>query len=110
MPDFNAVPRDAATMVGGFRDYNTTLGNRIVVDMADEILLYQPSAAPLTTLTAKARKKRKATQPRFDWMTKDEFPRLVTVNTAALVGDTSIVLSAGHGDRMAANYVLMNLN
>lgn len=110
MPDFVPTTRDAPTMVAGLRNQNTTLSNRIVVDMADEILLYMPSAAPLTTLTGKVRRKRKAIQPRFDWLTKDEFPRTSTVSGAVLVGATTVNVAAGHGDRIAANYVLLNLN
>ena len=60
MADFNpsarTVPTTITTSFRGPESHNTA---RVVVDMEDQILLYQPEATPLMTLTAKMRKKRK---------------------------------------------------
>lgn len=108
MPDFVAAQRDAPTIQSGLRDPNSTQSARIKIDMADEIFLYMPSAAPLTALTSKFRKKRKVENYRFDILEKDEFPRSLVVSGAQTAGDTALEVATGHGDRAAAGYILLN--
>lgn len=108
MGGFSAVPRSDPTLVAGMRDPGTTVSQRIIADVKDEIALYMPSANPVTVITSHMRRKREATQFQYDWLTKDEQPRSVTVLNAYTAGATSIVLAAGHGDRIANNYVLLN--
>lgn len=108
MGGFTAVPRTDPTLVAGMRDPGSTTSQRIIADVKDEIALYMPSANPVTTITSHLRRKREATQFQYDWLTKDEFPRNSTLSAGVTSGATALVLAAGHGDRVAANYVLLN--
>lgn len=108
MPDFVATPRAAPTIVTGTRGPENIVANRVVFDVADDIILYMPSAAPLTALTAKLRKKRTTTQRRFDWFEKDEYPRQSALTAVAAVGTTSLVLDVGQGARWAAQGLGLN--
>jgi hypothetical protein len=108
MGGFTPVLRADPTLVSGTRDPGTTVSQRIIADVKDEIALYMPDSAPVMAITSHLRKKREATQYQYDWLTKDEYPRNVTTSIAYASGDVSIVLSAGQGDRIAVNYVLMN--
>lgn len=109
MTDFQANPRTPATMVSGTRGPENVVSQRVIADVQDEIALYMPSASPLMSLTSKLRKKRQATQYRFDWLEKDEYPRQVALSAAVAAGNTSLVLNAGEGARIAPNYVLLNV-
>lgn len=106
MGGFTSVPRTDPTLVAGMRDPGSTVSQRIIADVKDEIALYMPSANPVTVITSHLRKKREVTQFQFDWLSKDEYPRNVTTSTSYASGDTSIVLTAGQGDRIAKYYVL----
>ncbi len=108
MGSFVPVPRDAPTIVTGDRSFNNTLAARQKIDMRDDIILLQPSAAPLQTLSAKMRRKRQVANYRYDFLEKAALPRQITVNGAQAAADTSIEAAAGHGDRAAANYVFRN--
>jgi hypothetical protein len=109
MPGYpGSVPRDPATVVSGLRNQNTTLSNRIVVDMSDTINRVLPESAPLTTLSSAFKKKRKVTQPQFDFLEKDKYPRTLTVNGAVVGASATINVAAGQGTWVAAGYVLMN--
>lgn len=106
---FQGSPRTAATIVSGYRSIDQTVSNRVITDVADEILFIEPKSAPLTSILGAVRTKRKATQYRVDWLEKDAYPRKVTVSGAQTAGDTAIELTAGQAVRMAVNYVAMNL-
>ena len=77
--------------------------------MQDEILLYQPEATPLLTLTGKMRKKREAVNARFEWLEKDEYPRSLEVTAAADSDDTAISVVAGQDARAFTGAVVINL-
>ena len=77
--------------------------------MQDEILLYQPEATPLLTLTGKMRKKREAVNARFEWLEKDEYPRSLEVTAAADSDDTAISVVAGQDARVFTGAVVINL-
>jgi hypothetical protein len=77
--------------------------------MADQILLFQPEATPLLTLTAKLRKKREAVNPQFQWLERDEFPRFLDVTAAYDSNDTAISVTAGQETRVYINCVVQNL-
>jgi hypothetical protein len=77
--------------------------------MEDQILLYQPEATPLLTLTGKMRRKRQAINPRFDWLEKDEYPRGLDVTAAQDSDDTSISVVAGQEARVYVGAVVTNL-
>lgn len=108
MGSFVPVPRDAPTVVTGDRSFSNTLAGRQKVDMREEIILLQPSAAPLQTLSAKMRQKREVGNYRFDFLEKAALPRQLTVSGAQTSADTSIEVATGHGDRAAQNYVMRN--
>src|SRR5574340_427877 len=109
MPDFNPNNRTAPTMVSGTRGPENQNTARVVVDMQDEILLYQPEATPLLTLTGKMRKKREAVNARFEWLEKDEYPRSLEVTAAADSDDTAISVVAGQEARVFVGAVVINL-
>jgi hypothetical protein len=96
-------------MISGSRGHEQLNTARVVVDMQDEILLFQPEATPLLTLTAKMRRKREATNPLFEWLEKDEYPRFLDVTAAYDSDDTSISVTAGQEARVYVNAVVQNL-
>ena len=65
MAEFNPNSRSAPSMISGSRGHEQLNSSRVVVDMQDDILLYQPEATPLLTLTGKLRRKREAVNPLF---------------------------------------------
>lgn len=101
--------RSAPTMVSGYRSIDRTNSTRVVADVADKILYVEPRSAPLTAILGAMKMKRKATQYRYDWLEKEPYPRSITVSGAQTGADTAIEVAAGQGDRVAANFVLMNL-
>jgi len=109
MADFNPNDRTAPTMITTVRGHEQLNSARVVVDMEDQILLYQPEATPLMTLTAKMRRKRQAVNPRFDWLEKDEYPRGLDVTATADSDDTSISITTGQESRVYAGAVVINL-
>lgn len=109
MADFNPNARTAPTMVTGTRGPENQNTARVVVDMQDEILMYQPEATPLLTLTGRMRKKREAVNARFEWLEKDEFPRSLEVTAAQDSDDTSISVIAGQEARVFTGAVVINL-
>ena len=109
MAEFNPNPRTDPTLVSGTRGPESQNAARVVVDMQDEILLYQPEATPLLTLTGKMRKKREAVNARFEWLEKDEYPRSLEVTAAADSDDTAISVVAGQDARVFVGAVVINL-
>lgn len=109
MADFNPNARTAPTMVSGTRGPENQNTARVVVDMQDDILLYQPEATPLLTLTGRMRNKREAVNARYEWLEKDEFPRSLDVTAAQDSDDTSISVVAGQEARVFTGAVVINL-
>lgn len=105
---FTPTARTVATTVTGLRDPLSTLSNRIKPDVRDEILLWEPNAAPLTLLTKAFRERRQVENPTFDWIEKDQKPREVEIEGAQTNSDTSIEVVAGQGVRVAKFDVLLN--
>src|SRR3972149_7238381 len=99
MAEFNPNPRTDPTLVSGTRGPENQNTARVVVDRQDEILLSQPEATPLLTLTGKMRKKREAVNARFEWLEKDEYPRSLEATAAADRDDTALSVVAGPGGR-----------
>lgn len=97
VPGVKAPP----TILSVLRDPDGTVSQRVKIDMKDEILLYMPNATPLTVMTKKLRNRREVENYTFDQLEKDEWPRQVTVSGALTAVATSVVLSAGHGSRVA---------
>lgn len=109
MAEFNPNSRTAPTMISGSRGHEQLNASRIVVDMQDDILLFQPDATPLLTLTGKMRRKREAVNPLFEWLEKDEYPRTLDVTAAAASDATSVSVTAGQEARVYANAVVQVL-
>jgi hypothetical protein len=109
MADFTPNPRTAPTIVSGSRGPENVDSVRVIADVADEIFLYMPSANPLMTLSTKLRKKRTVSQRRFDWFTKDEYPRQIELSAASLVADTTLDVTAATAANSANNFVYRNM-
>lgn len=107
--EFQRVERDVPDVLDDIRDPNSTLAARIVVDMSDEIHLYDPNAAPFVTFTKEFRDKREATQYRYDTMEKEPMPRAMVTTAAATSGATTVVVTEGHWERTRAFDLLLNL-
>src|SRR5262245_58402141 len=75
-------------------------------DVADRINLLQPDEAPLIVLTNALKKKKVATEAKYEWFEDDLAPATVSVANAAGTG-TSINVSAGTGARLRTNDVLV---
>ncbi len=111
MPEFSPNERAYPTIVDGQRAPETTNAVRLIADVRDDILMYMPNKNPLVTLTGKLRKPRTVTQAKYDVLTKDQYPRKVTLSAAALIGATTLVVAAGEGTRVISPYgVYKNLN
>jgi hypothetical protein len=95
-------------MISGSRGHEQLNSARVVVDMADDILVYQPEATPLLTLTGRMRRKREAVNPLFEWLEKDEYPRTLDVTAAYDSDDTSVSVTAGQEARVYPNAVVQN--
>jgi hypothetical protein len=108
MADFVANARKDQTIVSGSRGPENLNSARVIAQMDDVIYEYVPEATPFLTLINKARDKRKINNYKFEWLWKDEFPRLLTLTGAALVGDTTLDVNTTDDDRTIAGDVLQN--
>lgn len=85
-------------MIDGSRDTANILQDKRVVDMAKEIALLEPNAAPLTVLLKQVEgKKKEAINPKFNWIEDELAPRWDAVNytTGYTAGATSIAVDNG---------------
>lgn len=106
MPDFVPVPRAEPASIPQYRGPEDHVANRVVLDMKDQILLYQPEATPFITLTGKIKGKRKAFNKRFDWLEKDVKPRKLTVNGAQTAVANPVNVVAPDGAKVVINDVI----
>ena len=83
-------------LVLGQRGTTTIEQTQRKVDMAEKILLLEPESNPLTVLTKKIDKK-KAVNPKFQWLEKELDPRFDTINNVGgyAAGATSLVVNNG---------------
>jgi hypothetical protein len=107
MGGFTPAVRTDPTVVAGVRDTGSVPGQRIIADVKDEIVFVMPSAAPVTYLTKRFRK-REVTQYSYDWLEKDLLPRMCDVVGAVASGDTTINVAAGQGTRVPKNAIMLN--
>ncbi|MHA2067377.1 MAG: SU10 major capsid protein, partial [Candidatus Thorarchaeota archaeon] len=92
----------AVTVIAGQRVSKTTTSatginqDKRVVEMKDKIFLLEPSAAPLTLLTNKARRE-EVSNPEFKWLEQEHVPHKDAVNASAgyTAGDTAITVDNG---------------
>lgn len=108
MSDFAAQQRGEPTFVTGYRGPEDQLSNRVVIDMKEQILLYQSEATPFLTLTGRIKGNRVAKNFKFEWLEKDFKPRRVTVSGSQTDVATSITVITGDGSKVASNDFLQN--
>lgn len=84
------------TLVTGQRATNTIEQQQRKIDMAQKILLLEPSAAPLTVISKKI-DSRKTGNPKFAWMEDELDPRFDAINNSGGYNSaaTSIVVDNG---------------
>ena len=109
MADFAPNPRSEPTPITAYRGPEDHVAQRVVMDMKDRILLYQPEATPFLTLTGKIKGKRKAFNRKHEWLEKDYKPRKFVVNGAQSDVDTTIEGVASEVAKVAARDLLKNL-
>src|SRR5574341_96475 len=108
MPEFAPVPRAALPIVSGSRASENIVSQRVKIQMADRIVTYMPSAYPLSVLTRRLRDTFSVDNHKFEWLESDEFPRDLELTGNALVGDTTLDVTAGDEARVSASYILLN--
>lgn len=84
------------------------LADALEVDMDPEMRMLDEDESQYSTLVMNTRS-RETRREKFNWLEKEIFPRLVTVGTSYLVGDTSVTLSAGQGANVRIGDVLRNM-
>jgi hypothetical protein len=77
----------------------------IVRDVSDRIALLQPEDAPLIAFINGLKKKKVATNPKFEWF-EDELADNTVTNTTTGTG-TSLTLTSGHGVRVRVGDLLV---
>lgn len=91
-----------------YRSPINTVSGRIILDVADEIPFYEPSAAPLTAFMLGIKKMKKATQRKFEHFEKDPYPASATVASTVTAGNTTVNVTAGQGARFRANDLVVH--
>jgi Family of unknown function (DUF5309) len=84
------------------------LQDSMVIDMREEISMADEDETQFTTFTMNA-SSGEATREKINWREKDYFPRTVTASAAYTNVATSVVLTAGHGNRVRPGDVLRNM-
>ncbi len=97
-----------STIVKGTVATTEVLQDSMVIDMRDEISMLDEDETQFSTFTMKSRKGR-ATREKINWREKEYFPRMVTVNAIYTNVATSVVLAAGHGNRVRKGDVLRSM-
>jgi hypothetical protein len=97
-----------STIQKGTVSTTEVLQDSMVIDMRDDIAMADDDESQFTTLTMKTQKG-EATREKVNWREKEYFPRLATVGSVYTNVATSIVLSAGHGNRIKVGDVLRNM-
>ena len=97
----------AGTVSTGYIGTEEVVPDERIVDMDPKMRVLKPDDTQFTTMTQKA-STRAATREKVNWLEEEDFPRVVT-SAAALVGDTTINLTAGQGKTVQANDMLRNM-
>lgn len=85
--------------------YSVATEGSLVRDVADKIALLQPEDAPLLTFMNSLKKKREATNPKFEWFEDQLAPNIVTTTTTGT--GTSIAITTGLGVRVRTGDLLI---
>jgi hypothetical protein len=97
-----------ATIQKGTVSTTEVLQDSLEIDMREEVSMLDDDESQYTTFTMKSQTG-EATREKINWREKDYFPRLVTVLTTYTNVATSIILAAGHGNRVRKGDVLRNM-
>jgi len=96
------------TQAAGMTSLDSTLSNRIQIDMSEMIKFVEPEIYPFTRLVdqldyadCKAEK--------FEFMQADDFDAFVTLSTGALAEATTLVLVTGDYPKIVKNMTLRNM-
>jgi hypothetical protein len=84
------------------------LPDALEVDMDPEMRMLDEDESQYSTLVMNTRN-RETRREKFNWLEKELFPRLVTVGTSYLIGDTAVTLTAGQGAQVRIGDVLRNM-
>ena len=79
-----------------------------VVEMDEKIRVLRPDETQFTTMTSRT-SSRASSREKVNWLEEEDFPRLVSLQSAATSGATSLVLVAGQGKIVRPNDVLRNM-
>lgn len=80
----------------------------LIRDVDSDIQFETPEASPLTAVVKTLRKQDPADQRKFEWFFVPEFPRDLSVASAATAAATQIVVAAGEYTRLHRGMQLMN--
>jgi len=102
--------------VAGAATVNTTVrtvtqidtATSLIRDVDSDIQFETPEASPLTAIFKVLRKQEPADQRKFEWFFVPEFPRDLSVASAATAAATQIVVAAGEYSRLHRGMQLMN--
>ena len=107
MPE--GIERDEPDIIAGDRLVDDS-DIKVIPEVQDTIIKIFPSATPLTVLQSKAKaRQRKCGYYKFEYITKDKYPRKVTVAAVSAAGSATIVVETDDYPKLAKNYVLLNV-
>lgn len=85
------------------------LSTQRVLDMADEIALLEPDAAPLTAFMRQMQTGREAFNPEFSWLEDVLAPKVTAVATGCDASQTgTMIVTAGDGTKIASGDLIKN--
>jgi hypothetical protein len=95
-------------VVKGLVSTTELLADALRIEMDEEMAALDADESQYSTLIMNTSSE-ETTREKFNWLEKDIFPRLVTVGTSYLVGDTAVTLTAGQGANVRIGDVLRNM-
>jgi len=105
-----------APPVAGVPTVNTTVrtvtqidtATSLIRDVSPDVEFETPEAAPLTAIFKAIRGRKTADQRKFEWFFVPDYPRDLSVATAATAAATQVVVSTGEYTRLARGMQLVN--
>ena len=109
MGGFSPPVGTAATTTTGVRTVtNIETYASLIRDVDSEVQFETPEAAPLTAMFKVLNKREAAAQRNFEWFFVQDYPKQLTVATAATAAATQVVISAGEYTRLARGMQILN--
>ena len=109
MGGFSPPVGTAATTTTGVRTVtNIETYTSLIRDVDSEFQFETPEAAPLTAMFKVLNKREAAAQRNFEWFFVQDYPKQLTVATAATAAATQVVISAGEYTRLARGMQILN--